>query len=59
MHGKSDAEAEAILEDAIAVEEAGAFAVTLEGVTASLAERITKRKDYLLQICSSFGDWKI
>ena len=43
MHGKSDAEADAILEDALAVEEAGAFAVTLEGVTASLAEKITSK----------------
>ena len=43
MHGKEEAEAEAIFEDALAVEEAGAFAVTLEGVTASLAAKITAR----------------
>lgn len=43
MHGKNDAEAEEIMEDALAVEEAGAFAVTLEGVTASLAKAITSR----------------
>ena len=43
MHGKSDAEAEEILEDALAVEAAGAFAVTLEGVTASVAEKITSK----------------
>lgn len=25
----------------------------------AFAERVTKRKDYLLRVCSSFGDWKI
>lgn len=25
----------------------------------AFAERVTKQKDYLLRVCSSFGDWKI
>ena len=43
IHGKSDAEAEAIMEDALAVQEAGAFAVVLEGVPSSLSEKITAK----------------
>lgn len=41
IHGRSDAEAQAIFEDALAVQEAGAFAVVLEGVPAELAKKIT------------------
>ncbi len=36
-------QAERIIEDALAVQEAGAFAVVLEGIPASLAARITKQ----------------
>lgn len=39
--GRAAAEAEAILQDALAVEEAGAFSVVLEGVVEPLARRIT------------------
>jgi 3-methyl-2-oxobutanoate hydroxymethyltransferase len=42
MHGKTDAEAEYLLESAKAVEKAGAFAVVLECIQADLAEKITK-----------------
>ncbi|MBR0458264.1 MAG: 3-methyl-2-oxobutanoate hydroxymethyltransferase [Victivallales bacterium] len=41
-HGKSEEEAQAVVEDALAVQEAGAFAVVLECIPAALAERITK-----------------
>ena len=43
MHGKTQEEADAILDDALAVQEAGAFAVVLEGVPETLAEEITGR----------------
>ena len=43
IHGKSDAEAEQIMDDALAVQEAGAFAVVLEGVPSSLSEKITAK----------------
>lgn len=42
IQGKKEGQAEALLADAMAVEEAGAFAVVLEGVPAVLAERITR-----------------
>lgn len=43
VRGKSDAEARAIVEDAIAVSEAGAFAVVIEGVLESIAIEITEK----------------
>jgi 3-methyl-2-oxobutanoate hydroxymethyltransferase len=43
VQGRSDDGADAILEDAIAVAEAGAYAVGVEGVPAPRAERITVR----------------
>ena len=42
VQGKSEAAAKKLIEDAKAVEEAGAFAVVLECVPASLAELVTK-----------------
>ena len=41
VQGKGEEQAEKLLADAIAVERAGAFAVVLEGIPASLAGRIT------------------
>jgi 3-methyl-2-oxobutanoate hydroxymethyltransferase len=41
VQGKSTAQAERILEDARALEEAGAYAIVLEGLPAELARRIT------------------
>ena len=41
IHGRDESEAEGIYKDALAVQEAGAFAVVLEGVSAALAKRIT------------------
>ncbi|HJL19254.1 MAG TPA: 3-methyl-2-oxobutanoate hydroxymethyltransferase [Sandaracinaceae bacterium LLY-WYZ-13_1] len=41
VQGKSDAQAERILRDAHAVQDAGAFALVLEGIPAPLAARIT------------------
>ncbi|MBI4949631.1 MAG: 3-methyl-2-oxobutanoate hydroxymethyltransferase [Deltaproteobacteria bacterium] len=41
VQGKSKTDAEALMEDARAVEEAGAFAIVLEGIPASLAKEIT------------------
>ena len=43
--GRGDSEATAIMADAIAVAEAGAFSVVIEGVMEQLAEAITKRID--------------
>ena len=43
VQGRSAAAARAILGDALAVEEAGAFAVVLEGIPAELAALITER----------------
>ena len=43
LHGKTAAEAKAIEADALAVQEAGAFAVVLEGMPAALAGRITRK----------------
>ena len=45
IQGKSKLEAKKIIEDAVAVQECGAFAVVLEGIPADLAERITKLLD--------------
>jgi 3-methyl-2-oxobutanoate hydroxymethyltransferase len=41
VQGKGDEAAEAVLADALAVEEAGAFLIVLEGVPAPLAKRVT------------------
>lgn len=43
VQGKSEADAKRILEDALKIEEAGAFSVTLEGIPAKLASVITKK----------------
>ena len=43
MQGKTEAAAKKLIEDAKAVEEAGAFAVVLECVPAALAELVTKK----------------
>lgn len=43
VQGKARTEAEEILEDALAIEDAGAFSIVLEGVPASLAKEITER----------------
>jgi len=43
VQGKQHEQAEKIIEDAVAVEEAGAFAIVLEGIPRSLAGRITER----------------
>ena len=45
VQGRSDDGADAILEDALAVADAGAYAVVVEGVPAPLAERITRALD--------------
>ncbi|NLC69910.1 MAG: 3-methyl-2-oxobutanoate hydroxymethyltransferase [Desulfuromonadaceae bacterium] len=41
VQGRKEEEARRLLEDARAVEEAGAFSIVLEGIPAALAERIT------------------
>ena len=41
VQGRDDASAEAIVEDAVALAEAGAFAIVLECIPASLAARVT------------------
>jgi len=43
VQGKGRTEAEEILEDALAIEDAGAFSIVLEGVPALLAKEITAR----------------
>jgi 3-methyl-2-oxobutanoate hydroxymethyltransferase len=43
VQGKNAATGQAILDDALAVEEAGAFSIVLEGIPSELAERITER----------------
>ena len=43
VQGKGETNARRILEDALAVEEAGAFAITLEGIPPKLATLITKK----------------
>lgn len=42
IQGKKEGQAEALLADALAVEEAGAFSVVLEGIPTIVAERITR-----------------
>lgn len=42
VQGKKQHQAEQLLEDAVALEEAGAFAIVLEGIPQSLAKRITE-----------------
>lgn len=41
VQGKTESDADRVLRDALAVQEAGAFAVVLEGIPADLAARIT------------------
>jgi len=41
VQGKKDEQAQRLIEDALAVEQAGAFSVVLEGIPMKLAERIT------------------
>ncbi|HBG47075.1 MAG TPA: 3-methyl-2-oxobutanoate hydroxymethyltransferase [Deltaproteobacteria bacterium] len=43
VQGRTKTEAELIIEDALAIEEAGAFSIVLEGIPASLAKEITGR----------------
>ena len=43
IQGRGEGQAGAILQDALAVEEAGAFAVVLEGIPLQLAKEITQR----------------
>ncbi len=43
VQGKSQEEAERLIEDALALEEAGAFALILEGMKSEVASEITKR----------------
>lgn len=43
IQGKGEGQANAVLQDALAVEQAGAFAVVLEGIPAHLAKEITQR----------------
>ena len=45
VQGKSEKAAQQIIDDALAVQEAGAFAVVLECIPAKLAEIITKKLD--------------
>ena len=47
VQGKGEENAKRVLEDALAVQEAGAFAVTLECVPPKLAELITKKLDII------------
>ncbi len=43
IQGKTDSQKESILEDALALEDAGAYAIVLEGMPADLAKLITER----------------
>ncbi len=43
VQGKDDSQAEKLLSDAAAVEEAGAFSVVLEGIPRQVARQITER----------------
>ena len=53
VQGKSEAAAKKLLEDALAVQEAGAFAVVLECVPSKLAAVITKKLDIVtIGICA-------
>ncbi|MGV7122149.1 MULTISPECIES: 3-methyl-2-oxobutanoate hydroxymethyltransferase [unclassified Sphingopyxis] len=45
VRGKSDAEARSIVEDAVAVAQAGAFSIVIEGVLESIAIEITNKVD--------------
>jgi 3-methyl-2-oxobutanoate hydroxymethyltransferase len=45
VQGKTDAQRQRLIDDALAVQEAGAFAVVLEGMPADLAAGITERLD--------------
>ena len=45
VRGKSDEEARAIVEDAVAVAKAGAFSIVIEGVLESIAIEITEKVD--------------
>lgn len=45
VQGKTEAQAERVLNDALAVQDAGAFAVVLEGIPSDLAARITETLD--------------
>lgn len=42
VQGKENSQAETLLDDALAVEEAGAFSLVLEGIPSKLAQKITK-----------------
>ena len=50
VQGKGEANARRVLEDALAVQEAGAFAVTLECVPPKLSALITKKLDIITKI---------
>ncbi len=43
IQGRKEGQAEALLADALAVQEAGAFALVLEGIPSSVADSITKK----------------
>ncbi|MGE5246735.1 MAG: 3-methyl-2-oxobutanoate hydroxymethyltransferase [Verrucomicrobiota bacterium] len=43
VQGRTDAQRERLLDDAVAVQEAGAFSLVLEGIPSALAEEITAR----------------
>ncbi|MDA1001255.1 MAG: 3-methyl-2-oxobutanoate hydroxymethyltransferase [bacterium] len=45
IQGKNEQAAEKVLRDAVAVQEAGAFSVVLEGIPSTLGERITREID--------------
>ena len=45
VQGRKQEQAERLLEDALAIEDAGAFAIVLEGIPQSLASRITESLD--------------
>ncbi len=45
IHGRKEEEAEALLADAVALQEAGAFAIVFECLPALLAKKITERLD--------------
>jgi 3-methyl-2-oxobutanoate hydroxymethyltransferase len=45
IQGKKSEDADRVLRDAVAVQEAGAFSIVLEGIPAVLAERITREVD--------------
>jgi 3-methyl-2-oxobutanoate hydroxymethyltransferase len=43
VQGRSDSGADQVLKDALAIEEAGAFCLVLEGIPADLAQQVTER----------------